>query len=221
MGELGVYIFPRAFALPRPTATNAKPNCHTKKVLAKSGPAEKNNSFTTHPSTCPLAKHHYHSILFRPRRSEGTQPLQMAGSSKKASPKSPKRTRQGKAAASETESASKSPKTTRQGKAAASETKSASKSPKTTRQGKATVPETGSGDFNNEDYNIRSPERTKLLTKIKGVIKNAPVSPAFWACCQLADMNCLQILAKSHRRLLLGYQDPLAFIALQCELLGF
>src|SRR5580704_4433166 len=158
MGELGVYILPRAFALPRPTATNAKPNCHTKKVLAKSGPAEKNNSFTTHPSTCPLAKHHCHSILFRPLRSEGTQPLQMAGSSKKASPKSPKRTRQGKAAASETESASKNPKTTRQGKAAA--------------------PETGSGDFNNEDYNIRSPERTKLLTKIKGVIKNAPVSPA-------------------------------------------
>jgi hypothetical protein len=145
----------------------------------------------------------------------------MAGSSDKASSKSPKRKRQGKAAASETESASKSPKRTRQGKAAASETEPASKSPKRPRQGKATMSETGSGNLNDEDYNIRSPERTKLLTKIKGVINNAPVSPAFWACCQLADMNCLQILAESHRRLLLGYQDPLAFIALQCELLGF
>jgi hypothetical protein len=105
----------------------------------------------------------------------------MAGSSKKTSPKSPKRTRRGKAAASETESASKSPNTTR--------------------QGKATV---GSGDFNNEDYNIRSPERTKLLTKIKGVINNAPVSPAFWACCQLADMNRLQSVAKWEEDVILG-----------------
>jgi hypothetical protein len=125
----------------------------------------------------------------------------MAGSSKKASSKSPRRTRQGKAAASETDSASKSPKTTR--------------------HGKATVSETGSGDFNNEDYNIRSPERTKLLTKIKGVIENAPVSPAFWACCQLADMNCLQDIARTPQQMILGYQDSLPSIALQCELLGF
>jgi hypothetical protein len=145
----------------------------------------------------------------------------MAGSSKKASPKSPKKTRQGKAAASETESASKSLKTTRHGKAAASETKSASKSPKTTRQGKATVSETGSGDFNNEDYNIRSPERTKLLTEIKGVINNAPISPAFWACCQLADINCLQDIAKTPEQMILALEDSLAFIALQCELLEF
>jgi hypothetical protein len=149
--------------------------------------------------------------------SKRTRQSKAAASETQFASKSPKTTRQ--AAASETRSASKSPKRTRQ--AAASEIQSASKSSKTTRQGKATVPETGSGDFNNEDYNIRAPERTKLLTKIKGVIKNAPVSPAFWACCQLADMNCLQILAKSPRRLLLGYQDPLAFIALQCELLRF
>jgi len=160
----------------------------------------------------------------------------MAGTSKKPSPKTPKRTRQSKAATSETKSASKSPKTTRQGKAAAPETRSASKSPKktrqdkaaasgtesgpkspkTTQQGKATVSETGSGDFN-EDYNIRSPERTKLLTKIKGVIKNAPVSPAFWACCQLADMNRLQSVAKWEKEVIFSYQDSLAFIALQCE----
>src|SRR3954451_24215191 len=127
----------------------------------------------------------------------------MAGSSKKASSKSPKRTRQGKAAASETESASKSPKRRRKGK------------------GKATVSETGPGDFNNEDYNIRSPERTKPLTKIKGVINNVPVSPAFWACCQLADMNCLQDIAKSPEQMILVNEDSLALIAVQCEFLGF
>jgi hypothetical protein len=127
-----------------------------------------------HSQHCP-------SILFRPLRSEGTQPLQMAGSSKKASPKSPKRTR----------------------------------------QGKATVPKTGSSDFNNEDYNIRSPERTKLLTKIKGVIKNAPISPVFWACCQLADMNYLQDIAKTPQQMILVTQDSLASIAARCEFLGF
>jgi hypothetical protein len=141
----------------------------------------------------------------------------MARPSKKASPKSPKRTRQ--ATASDTQSASKSPKTTRQ--TAASETQSASKSPKTTQQGKATVSETGSGDFNNEDYNIRSSERTKLLTEIKSVIGNVPVSPAFWACCQLADMNRLQTIAKSDQDMILINQNSLAFIAVQCELLGF
>jgi hypothetical protein len=125
----------------------------------------------------------------------------MAGSSKKASPKSPKTTRQGKAAASETESASKSPKRTRQGKAAASETEPV--------------------DFNNEDYNIRSPERTKLLTKIKGVINDAPVSPALWACCQLADMNRLQTVAKTDEDMILVNEDSLAALAVQCELLGF
>jgi hypothetical protein len=46
-----------------------------------------------------------------------------------------------------------------------------SKSPKKGRKGKAAAAsETESVDFNNEDYNIRSPERTKLLTQIKEVI---------------------------------------------------
>src|SRR5437660_3674203 len=125
----------------------------------------------------------------------------MAGSSKKASSKSRKRTQQSKAAASKTESASRSPPKTRQSKADASKTES--------------------GDFNNEDYNIRSPERTRLLTKIKGVINNTPVSPALWACCQLADMNCLQVVAKSSRHMILVNQGSLPFIALKCELLGF
>ena len=151
------------------------------------------------------SKHHYHSILFRPLRSERTQPLQMARtrSSKKESSGSPKRTRKGK------------------GKATVSETESASISPKRTRQGKAAASKTESVDFNNEDYNIRSPERTKLLTKIKSVVNNAPVSSAFWACCQLADMNRLQIIAKSDRNMILVNENSMALIALQCELLGF
>ena len=138
----------------------------------------------------------------------------MAGSSKKASAKSPKRKRQ--AAASDTQSSSKSPRKTRQ--AAASDAQSPSKSPKRTQQGKATMSETGSGDSNNEDYNKRSLERTKLLTKIKGIVNNAPVSPAFWACCQLADMNRLQAIAKWEQHTILVSQNPVALLPLQCEL---
>jgi hypothetical protein len=52
------------------------------------------------------------------------------------------------------------------------------KSPKKVQKRKAAAaPETESVNFNNEDYNIRSPERTELLTKIKDAIDNAPVSP--------------------------------------------
>ena len=114
----------------------------------------------------------------------------------------------------------KSPKSTRSGKAAATsetESKRITKSPKLTRKGAAAVAHETS--FNNEDYNIRSPERIKLLTKIKGVIDNAPISPALWACCQLADMNRLQVIANSDEDMILAFQDSLAFIALQCELL--
>src|SRR3984957_5819740 len=145
----------------------------------------------------------------------------MAGSSKKASSKSRKRTQQSKAAASDTQSPSKSRKRTQQSKAAASETESPSPNPKKTRQSKADASETKSGDFNNEDYNIRSPERTRLLTKIKGVINNAPISPVFWACCQLADMNYLQDIAKTPQQMILVTQDSLASIAARCEFLGF
>jgi hypothetical protein len=140
----------------------------------------------------------------------------MAGSSRKASSKRPKRIRQ--AAASDTQSASKSPKRTRQSKAAASKTESASQNPKKTRQSKADASETESVDFNNEDYNIRSPKRTRLLTKIKDILNDAFVSPALWACFQLADMNRLQALAKWEKRAILGYNKPLAVIALRCEL---
>jgi len=76
-------------------------------------------------------------------------------------------------------------------------------------------------DSNNEDYNIRSPERTQLLTKIKEVICDADVSPAFWAGCQLADMSRLQYLAKLEPETILMNDDSVALLPLQCELLGF
>ena len=98
--------------------------------------------------------------------------------------------------------------------------KGSSNSPKKTQKGKALASGTGSVDFNNEDYNIRSSERTKLLTQIKKVIGNVLVSPAFWACCQLADMNVLQDIAKSPRRMILGIEDSLALLQLKCELSG-
>jgi hypothetical protein len=153
----------------------------------------------------------------------------MASSSKKGTSNGLGGTRKRKAAAaaseSESEGTSKSPKRTRKGKAAAAapenESEGISKSPKSTRQGEATTSKTGSGDFNNEDYNIRSPERTKLLTKIKGVFDNAPVSPVLWACCQLADMDRLRAIAKSDKRAILAHEETLNVIAQQCELLGF
>jgi hypothetical protein len=135
----------------------------------------------------------------------------MAGSSKKGSSKGPKSPK-----------SPKSPTRTRSGKVTVSKMGpvelNIEESPKSTRKGKAAAaPET---NFNNEDYNIRSPERTKLLTKIKGVINNAPVSPALWACCQLADMNCLQDIAGAPRRMILGYEGSLNLLVLQCGLLG-
>jgi hypothetical protein len=96
------------------------------------------------------------------------------------------------------------------------------KSPKRGRKRKATAaPETKFVEVNNEDYNIRSPERTQLLTQIKGIIDNAPVSPAFWACCQLADMNRLQAIAKWEKLAIVPLVKPLCTIPMQCELLRF
>ena len=36
-----------------------------------------------------------------------------------------------------------------------------------------------------EDYNIRSEERTKILEDIKHCLKDEAVSPIFWVCCQV------------------------------------
>jgi hypothetical protein len=101
---------------------------------------------------------------------------------------------------------------------ASSPKKGSSNSPKRMRKGQTLASETGSADFNNEDYNIRSPERTKLLTQIKKVIGNVSVSPAFWACCQLADMSDLQDIAKSPRQMILGIEDSFTLLPLKCEL---
>src|SRR4051794_7759991 len=110
---------------------------------------------------------------------------------------------------------------------AGSSKKGSSKSPKSPKRGRkakaAAAPKAKSVDVNNEDedYNIRSPERTQLLIQIKGIINNAPVSPAFWACCQLADMNRLQKLATYDEDAIIYFQKPLNTLPLQCELLGF
>jgi hypothetical protein len=88
------------------------------------------------------------------------------------------------------------------------------KTPKRERKAKSVV-------VNREDYNIRSPERTQLLTQIKGKIDNVLVSPAFWACCQLADMNCLQELTGSNQTMILFAEKQFCALPMLCELLGF
>jgi hypothetical protein len=120
--------------------------------------------------------------------------------------KSPKRRRKAKAAASPETEAAATPETKA---AAAPETKAAA------------APETKFIDSDKEDYNIRSPERTELLTQIKKAIGNVHVSPSFWACCQLADMTRLQAIAKSDQEMILVSEDSLAFIAVKCGFLGF
>jgi len=50
-----------------------------------------------------------------------------------------------------------------------------------------------------EDYNIRSEERTQLLTDLKAAMKNSPVTPAFWACCQLYNKSTLTVLVQMAR----------------------
>ena len=74
-----------------------------------------------------------------------------------------------------------------------------------------------------EDYNIRSKERTKLLIKLKGVLNDVPISPAFWACCHLGDKTVLSELITRTRgmpNLLLVNEEALAFIPMLCKLLA-
>jgi hypothetical protein len=59
------------------------------------------------------------------------------------------------------------------------------------------------------------------LDQIKGIIDNAPVSPVFWACCQLADIDSLQVIANSDMDMILVNEDSLALLVVQCELLEF
>ena len=78
-----------------------------------------------------------------------------------------------------------------------------------------------------EDFNTRSQARTKLLIELNDLLKldgllNKGVSPAFWACSQLADMNSLKELvdlAKWRPDLVLLTQDTLQYVPRLCELL--
>ena len=45
-----------------------------------------------------------------------------------------------------------------------------------------------------DDFNICSPECTELLTHLKSLLKDKPVTPTFWAGCQLGDMKALEKL---------------------------
>jgi hypothetical protein len=179
---------------------------------------------------------HFHlrlSLLFRQLRSEGTQPLQMARELRSRnettksprtpqspqSPQSLKRKRKGKATA-ETKSVDindedyniRSPESTQ----LVIQTEGTTKSPKRQRKDKAAA----APKPTDEDYNIRSPERTELLTQIKRILNDAPVTPAFWACCQLADMNRLQKLATYDRTAIIFFlKSPITLLS-QCELLG-
>jgi hypothetical protein len=58
-------------------------------------------------------------------------------------------------------------------------------------------------DPGSEDFNERSQIRTELLTRINSILKT-DVPPTFWACCQLADISCLE-------KLILNPQLDLAF----------
>ena len=105
--------------------------------------------------------------------------------------------------------------------------KGSTKSPKQGRSSKEreakakAAPETKSDVVNNEDYNIRSPERTQLLTQIKATLGNDDVSPAFWACCHLAHMNRLEVIAALDEDVIRFFVEQVCALPMQCELLGF
>lgn len=72
-----------------------------------------------------------------------------------------------------------------------------------------------------EDGNIRSPERISLLNKLKTSINNEPVSPSFWACCQLADLGRLKDLvdvARINPSFVTVNDENVAKIPLLCSL---
>ena len=75
-------------------------------------------------------------------------------------------------------------------------------------------------DSTSEDYNMRSQERTELLKIIKRCLNGQDVYPAFWACCQVADLSHLKQLldlAKLFPRTLIQINDNSTWITRQCE----
>jgi hypothetical protein len=65
-----------------------------------------------------------------------------------------------------------------------------------------------------EDYNVRSQERTELLRVIKSQFKDQDFCPAFWACCQVADLS---ILKRLESRMLRQVNDSSTWIVRQCK----
>ena len=75
-----------------------------------------------------------------------------------------------------------------------------------------------------EDFNIRSAERTKVLTEFKAVLKDASVSPVVWAGCQIGDIKSVKTLvaaARVSRRLVQMQERPLFSLPLKCKSLEF
>ena len=75
-----------------------------------------------------------------------------------------------------------------------------------------------------EDFNIRSAERTKVLTEFKAVLKDASVSPVVWAGCQIGDIKNVKMIvavARVNRRLVQMQERPLFSVPLKCKLLEF
>jgi hypothetical protein len=101
-----------------------------------------------------------------------------------------------------------------------SQSSQSSQSPKRKRKRKAAA-ETKPVDVNNEDYNIRSPKRTQLLTQIKATLGNDDVSPAFWACCQLAHMNRLEVVAALDEDVIRFFVEQVCALPMRCEWLEF
>ena len=56
--------------------------------------------------------------------------------------------------------------------------------------------------ISSEDYNQPSAERTELLEKLKVHLEHQPVPAAFWAACQLADLERLKALCIVENELL-------------------
>jgi len=75
-----------------------------------------------------------------------------------------------------------------------------------------------------EDYNIRSAERTELLTQLKGLFEDRPVTPTLWAFLQLCDTKRLPVLitvASADPDALLFNESALVSVPLLCKLLVF
>ena len=75
-----------------------------------------------------------------------------------------------------------------------------------------------------EDYNIRTPKRTEILTNLKSLLKADLVSPTFWACCQLSDIETLKTLvdtAKINPSIVLGYDNYISIVPKLCKLPDF